>query len=461
MTHSFIIVFACVIVTCPIRLPAAEKPNIILIMADDFGYECVAANGGEYKTPSLDKLAATGMRFEECYVQPLCTPTRVQLMTGLYNVRNYFSFGKIGRDAKTFAHFLKDAGYTTGMAGKWQLGRAKKLPRRLGFDEFVLWQHTRRPPRYANPGLEYNGEERNFNNGEYGPDLINDFVLDFITRHREGPFFLYYSMMLTHGPFQPTPDSPDWNPQARGEKVKDAKYFGDMVAYADKLVGRVAAKLEELKIRENTLVIFLGDNGTAAGITSQFEGREVRGGKGQTIKRGMHVPLIANWPGHIAAGSVNANLVASTDFLPTFCEAAGAKLPAAMPADGQSFYAQLLGQTGTPRETLYSWYARGGAMKNVHEFAMTKQYKLYRDGQFFDVVADPEERAPRKIGELRGDAAGAASKLSSVLEQYTNARPVSVDAAAAAASQNSGRGDRARQRRGQRRRAAADRVESS
>ncbi|HJQ82063.1 MAG TPA: sulfatase-like hydrolase/transferase [Lacipirellulaceae bacterium] len=455
------IVFGCVVLTCPVRLPAAEKPNIVLIMADDFGYECVAANGGKYRTPNLDKLAATGMRFEECYVQPLCTPTRVQLMTGLYNVRNYFSFGKIGRDAETFAHFLKDAGYTTGMAGKWQLGRAKNLPRRLGFDEFVLWQHTRRPSRYANPGLEYNGDERDFSNGEYGPDLINDFVLDFITRHKEGPFFLYYSMMLAHAPFQPTPDSPDWNPQARDEKVKDAKYFGDMVAYADKLVGRVEAKLEELGIRENTLVIFLGDNGTGAGITSRFEGREIRGGKGQTIKRGMHVPLIANWPGHIAAGSVNDNLVASTDFLPTICDAAGAKLPTAMPADGQSFYAQLLGKTGTPRETLYCWYARGAAMKNVREFAMTKQYKLYRDGRFFDVVADPEERAPRKIAELRGDAAEAANKLSSVLEQYANARPASVDAAAAAASQNSGKGDRRRQRRGQRRRAAAGQVESS
>ena len=461
MMRFFMIVFGCVVLTCPVRLPAAEKPNIVLIMADDFGYECVAANGGKYRTPNLDKLAATGMRFEECYVQPLCTPTRVQLMTGLYNVRNYFSFGKIGRDAETFAHFLKDAGYTTGMAGKWQLGRAKNLPRRLGFDEFVLWQHTRRASRYANPGLEYNGDERDFSNGEYGPDLINDFVLDFITRHKEGPFFLYYSMMLAHAPFQPTPDSPDWNPQARDEKVKDAKYFGDMVAYADKLVGRVEAKLEELGIRENTLVIFLGDNGTGAGITSRFEGREIRGGKGQTIKRGMHVPLIANWPGHIAAGSVNDNLVASTDFLPTICDAAGAKLPTAMPADGQSFYAQLLGKTGTPRETLYCWYARGAAMKNVREFAMTKQYKLYRDGRFFDVVADPEERAPRKIAELRGDAAEAANKLSSVLEQYANARPASVDAAAAAASQNSGKGDRRRQRRGQRRRAAAGQVESS
>ncbi len=397
MKRFFSICFVWLVFTCQVQLLAAQKPNIILIMADDFGYECVGANGGQYETPHLDKLAATGMRFEQCYVQPLCTPTRVQLMTGLYNVRNYFSFGKIGRDAKTFAHFLKDAGYTTGMAGKWQLGRAKNLPRRLGFDEFVLWQHTRRPPRYANPGLEYNGEERNFDNGEYGPDLINDFVLDFITRHREGPFFLYYSMMLTHGPFQPTPDSPDWNPQARGEKAKDAKYFPDMVAYADKLVGRVEAKLEELGIRENTLVIFLGDNGTGAGIASRFEGRYIRGGKGQTIKRGMHVPLIVNWPGHVTAGSENDDLVASTDFLPTICEAAGAELPATMPTDGQSFYAQLLGQTGTPRETLYCWYARGQAMKSVHEFAMTKQYKLYRDGRFFDIVADPDETARGRL----------------------------------------------------------------
>jgi arylsulfatase A len=449
------IVFACVVLTCPIRLAAAAKPNIILIMADDFGFECVAANGGQYKTPHLDKLAATGMRFEQCHVQPVCTPTRLQLMTGLYNVRNYFSFGKIGRDATTFAHFLKGAGYATGMAGKWQLGRGKNLPRRLGFDEFVLWQHTRRPPRYANPGLEYNGEERDFNNGEYGPDLINDFACDFITRHREGPFFLYYSMVLTHAPFQPTPDSPDWNPRARGEQLRNAKHFAEMVTYADKLVGSVVAKLEELGIRENTLVLFLGDNGTGGGITSQFQGREIRGGKGQTIQRGMHVPLIANWPGHVAAGSVNDDLVASTDFLPTICDAAGVKLPADMPADGQSFYAQLLGQPATPRETLYCWYGRGDALKNVREFAMTRQYKLYRDGQFFDFIADPEEKAPRKIAELSGDAAAAARKLTSVLEQYANARPEEVDAAAAAASKNTDNSDRRRQRRRERRRAAA------
>ena len=133
---------------------AERRPNLVLIMADDFGYECVTANGGEsYRTPHLDRLAAGGMRFERCFVQPLCTPTRVQLMTGLYNVRNYLEFGLLDPQAVTFGHLLRAAGYATGIAGKWQLGQAPDLPRRFGFDEAYLWQHTRRPPRYANPGL--------------------------------------------------------------------------------------------------------------------------------------------------------------------------------------------------------------------------------------------------------------------------------------------------------------------
>lgn len=463
MKHMLFVVSACAACAAPVTLQAADKPNIVLIMADDFGYECVAANGGGYKTPHLDQMAATGMRFQECYVQPVCTPTRVQLMTGLYNVRNYFSFGKIGRDAKTFAHLLKDAGYATGIAGKWQLGRAKDLPQHLGFDEAALWQHTRRPPRFANPGLEYNGEERNFEDGEYGPELINDFALDFITRHQDGPFLLYYPMLLTHAPFQPTPDSPDYDPQARGEKRTNRRYFADMVAYADKMVGRVEAKLDELGIRDDTLVIFLGDNGTGGGVTSQFEGRPYRGGKGQTTKRGMHVPLIANWPGKIAPGSVNDDLVASTDFLPTLCEAAGVPLPPALPPDGQSFYPQLTGHSGAPRETFYCWYARGEAIKNVSEFAMTKQYKLYRGGRFFDLAADPDEQRPRQVAELTGAEAEAAAQLKDVLEQYADARPAEMDAAAAVAAKEkkTDGGQRKRKRRGRAGQATAAPPQSS
>jgi arylsulfatase A-like enzyme len=438
-------------------LAEASRPNIVLIMADDFGYECVTANGGQsYQTPHLDKLAATGMRFEHCYVQPLCTPTRVQLMTGVYNVRNYFSFGKIGRDATTFAHLLKDAGYATGIAGKWQLGRAKGLPRRLGFDEACLWQHTRRPPRYANPGLEYDGEERDFSSGEYGPDLVNDFALDFIARHKEGPFFLYYPMMLTHGPFQPTPDSADWDPAARGERVgRDVNHFAEMVAYADKLVGKLVARLDELGIRDNTLVLFLGDNGTGQGVTSQFKGKPYRGGKGLTTVAGMHVPLVVNWPGRIAAGGVNGDLIASTDFLPTLCEASGAKLPTSLPPDGQSFYPQLAGQGGAPRQWLYSWFAKGQGLSQVREFAMTKQHKLYRGGRFFDLVADPLEKSPRQVSELTGAEAEAARQLAAALDEYADARPPEVQAAAGAASRDEGRRPRRERRRGQRRRAAA------
>ena len=138
------------------------RPNIVWLSAEDLSPRLGAYGDPLARTPNLDRLAATGMRFERCHVQPLCTPTRVQLMTGMYNVRNYTQFGAIDRNVTTFAHLLKEAGYATAIAGKWQLGRGKNLPRRLGFDESCLWQHTRRPPRYANPGLEYDGEERDF-----------------------------------------------------------------------------------------------------------------------------------------------------------------------------------------------------------------------------------------------------------------------------------------------------------
>ena len=194
------------------------------------------------------------MRFDRCYVQPLCTPTRVGLMTGMSNARNYIEFGNMEPKSTTFGNLLKKAGYATAIAGKWQLGHDKDLPQRFGFDESCLWQHTRRPPRYANPGLEYNGVERDFNKGEYGPDLVSDFALKFIDENKSKPFFLYYPMMLTHAPYQPTPDSPDWDPKARGEQVNhDNKHFADMVAYMDKLVGKVVTKLDDLKLRDNTL----------------------------------------------------------------------------------------------------------------------------------------------------------------------------------------------------------------
>jgi len=406
---------------------SARQPNIILIMADDLGYETIGANGSEsYRTPELDRLAATGMRFENCFVQPLCTPTRVELMTGASNVRNYVRFGEIDPQATTFAHLLKKAGYATGIAGKWQLGRDKELPQKLGFNESCLWQHTRRPSRYANPGLEYNGVERDFRDGEYGPDLVNDWALDFITRHKAEPFLLYYPMMLTHGPYQPTPDSADWDPAFNGneKKRKDPKYFADMVAYMDKLVGRVTAKVDELGLREDTLIIFLGDNGTGKEITSQLKGQPYPGGKGLTTARGMHVPLIVNWPGRVPAGTVNGELVSSVDFLPTLCEASGAKPQASVTLDGRSFLPSALGKKGAPREPLYFWYSKDGGQARKTEFAMTQSRKLYRNGRFFDLTKDPfEEAEPLREEELSYEDAEVAKKLRGVLDRYADARP--------------------------------------
>lgn len=407
---------------------AADRPNIVLIMADDFGYEAVTANGGEsYQTPHLDRLAAQGVRFEQCHVQPLCTPTRVQLMTGKYNVRNYINFGTLLRSETTFGNLLKSAGYATGICGKWQLGHEVDAPQHFGFDESYLWQHTRRPPRYANPGLEHNGKELQFPEGSYGPKLVSDFALDFVTRHRDRPFFLYYPMILTHNPFQPTPDSPDWDPRAQGEQVhQHNKHFADMTAYMDKMIGRLDARLEELGLRENTLLMFIGDNGTNKSITSRFQGRDYPGGKGTTNCRGHHVPCIASWPAVMPRGRVNRDLISAADFLPTLCEAAGVAVPEQV--DGVSFLPQLRGERGTPREWLYCWYSpRQRLDLTVREFAFDHGYKLYRTGEFFDLAADPFETQPVDPSQLSTEAAASRAKLQAVLDQLADARPVELD----------------------------------
>ncbi len=407
---------------------APNRPNIILIMADDFGYECVTANGGQaYSTPNLDRLASSGMRFQQCHVQPLCTPTRVQLMTGRYNIHNYLKFGTLLRSEKTFGTLLKQAGYVTGICGKWQLGQEKDAPQHFGFDESLLWQQTRRPPRYANPGLELNGVEQEYPLGSYGPSLVNDFALDFITRHKDKSFFLYYPMILTHDPFQPTPDSSDWDPDAQGEGVlRNVKHFADMTAYMNKMVGHIDTKLSQLGLRENTLLLFIGDNGTHKTIASRFKDGKYVGGKGTTTERGTHVPMIVSWPGVIKQANVNNDLVSSADFLPTLCAAAGVTCPSNV--DGVSFYPQLLGKTGSPREWLYSWYSpRQGNDPHISEFAFNHCYKLYRTGEFFDLVKDPFEMDPLATTELAAPAADEAKKLQAILDRYRASRPKHLD----------------------------------
>ena len=403
----------------------SSKPNVILIMADDFGYECVGTNGGSsYKTPNLDKLAATGALFTQCYVQPLCTPTRVQLMTGQYNVRNYTVFGELHRSQKTFGNLFKDAGYVTGIAGKWQLGRDMNLPAHFGFDNYCLWQLMRRPPRYCNPGLDIDGKQFDYTNGEYGPDQVLDYALNFIEKNKAKPFLLYYPLILTHSPFQPTPGTPDWDPKRQGEQYNNVKHFKEMTEHMDANVGRLVKKLEETGLREKTLLIFIGDNGTESTVTSVLNGKEYRGGKGSTTAAGMHVPMIVNFPGTIKQRIVCDDLVDSTDFLPTICEAAGITIPKDWILDGGSFYPQLLGRKGTPREWVYCWYL--GQMKEGQQkiCVQNKQYKLYNDGKLYDLAADPLEQG-KPIGKNAQSAKQqtAAAELQKVLDCYKNARP--------------------------------------
>ncbi|HVX11570.1 MAG TPA: sulfatase-like hydrolase/transferase [Pirellulales bacterium] len=407
------------------RLEADERPNVILMLADDFGFECLGANGGtSYGTPHLDDLAATGARFEHCYAQPLCTPTRAQLMTGQSNVRNYVRFGFLDPQQITFAHLFRQAGYVTGIAGKWQLGGGFDGPRQFGFDEYCLWQLTRRPPRYANPGLEIDGRQIDFDAGEYGPDLIQQYALEFVRKHKDHPFLLYYPMMLTHRPFQPTPDSPDWDPRAIGEEVnQDEKHFREMTQYMDKQVGELVALLEEVGLRKKkTLVIFLGDNGTAK-VDSQWRGITVHGAKAQAIDAGTRVPLIVNWPGRIPAGRVVADLVDTTDFLPTLCDAATIPIPTMPPIDGQTFLPLALGAKSSRRDWLYTWYAPNqGRVDEPIEFARTHGYKLFRNGVMHR-LDDRYHEEPLDANQLDAEATAARQKLQTVLDRYAGARP--------------------------------------
>jgi arylsulfatase A len=408
------------------------KPNIIVILIDDMGYECIGANGcTSYKTPVIDGLAAKGVRFEHCYAQAVCTPTRVQMMTGIYNVRNYTDFGSMDPNCVTFANILKNAGYATCISGKWQLGEDLSLPKKFGFDENCLWHHMRRAGRYMNPGLEINGVSKDFTNGEYGPDIVSDYALDFIQRKKDQPFFLYYTMMLTHAPFDATPDSFDYNanpPVTKGFIRADGtnRHFADMVAYTDKLTGKLVAKLEELGLRENTLLIILGDNGTQRGVVSYMGEHKMIGGKGMPTDAGMHVPMIVSWPGKAAAGKVSRDLVDTTDFLPTVCEAAGVPVPPELHIDGNSFLPQVLGKEGTPREWYYCWYAPRKEKGITAEFAATRDFKLSRTGEFYDLRSDIQEQNPLSPDKLTGEMADAAKLLQGALDQYKNARPAAL-----------------------------------
>ena len=401
---------------------AQDQPNIILIMADDLGYETLQCNGGSsYITPELNALAQNGVRFTKAYSMPLCTPSRVQIMTGKYNFRNYTQFGLLEAEEKTFANLLKEAGYATAIAGKWQLGGGVEAPYHFGFDEYALWQIN--PGdfwyRYKDPKVYKNGKLMGQNRGMYGPDIYTDFLLDFIERKaNEGqPFLAYYPMCLVHDPFQPTPALDDYT-EFELKGLNHPTYFDDMMTHMDNIIGKVVAQLDNLGIRDNTLIIFTGDNGTDQAVVSLANGKVVRGGKGMPIERGTHVPLIVSYPAYDSAGLVSEHLIDFTDILPTLADAAKVAVGSDYGNDGQSFLAQLQGDDVKAREWIFCDYNSGKIQFPIVRYAQDYQYKLYDSGQLYNYVLDPEETQPINPYTLTRSHQSRFQKLKAILDKF-------------------------------------------
>jgi arylsulfatase A-like enzyme len=438
----------------------SKQPNIVLIMSDDLGYEVIGANGGSsYKTPSIDSMAQQGMRFENAHVMPLCTPTRLSLMTGKYNFRNYIGFGLIRPDEVTFGHLLTDAGYNTCISGKWQLysynppdqhpeerSSGQKIED-AGFDEFCVWHphHTEeKGSRYKNPVIYENGEFRTDTEGKYGEDIFCDYIIDFLERKKddEKPFFVYWPMAATHKPHEPTPDSPEWDsfdpPSNRSIGAKtwaeledgswedDPKFYRDMVEYHDKVIGRLLSYLKNQGLQEDTLVIYLGDNGSPADVCSMMhQHNEICGGKGKTNDRGTHVPLICLMPGTVPSKAVQTNLIEATDFLPTIFEAAGLNFPEGYIIDGRSFYPQLKGEKGSPRDWMFFHFEpmnRRSGLNDLRQirFIRDHKWKLYETGELYDLEADWDEDIPIYEVEDSKPQSEARNRLNPIFSQMTN-----------------------------------------
>ena len=373
----------------PASATPESPPNVILILVDDLGSEAIGCYGGtSYETPRIDALAAGGMRFTHAYSQTLCTPSRVKLMTGKSNLRNYVHFSILDPTERTIGDLAKEAGYATAVVGKWQLYGAKHYgdwmgkgthPRDAGFDNWCLWQVAELGSRYADPTLEVDGE-------------LREYLLDFAAEHQSEPFFIYYPMALTHEPFVRTPDSKEG-------KLSKQDRFADMVAYMDTIVGRIEDGLGKLGLRENTLLLYVTDNGSPRPVRSWVGSREVKGAKGSSTDAGIRVPMIASWPGTIAPGGVCDDLVDLSDFLPTLAKVFRFELGLKWPIDGRSFLPQLLGERGDPRKVLVIYSnPRPGEGRNPRvRFALDHRYKLYDDGRFYNTKYDPDEESP--LGE--------------------------------------------------------------
>ena len=378
-----------------------NQPNILFILLDDLGKEWVSGyDADDIETPNIDSLSNGGMQFTNVWSMPQCTPSRVTLMTGQYPFRhgwvNHYDVPRWGHGVNfdsnknpSLARILKKAGYKTCIAGKWQINDFRLQPESMiehGFDDYCMWTGgeggniKKSEERYWDPYIHTKQGSKTYH-GKFGEDIFSDFIIDFMEKNKQNPMFLYYPMCLPHGPLTTTPSEPHLNDKIDKHKA--------MVRYTDIILKKLVSALEKLKIRDNTIIFWTTDNGTAGSITGQINGEKIKGGKTYLTQNGVNEPFIVNWPGIISPGTKTNALIDFSDILPTFADLGGAELPKKYKYDGKSFKDLLIGKKNYSERswilTMGSHPAKiiDGKVNNVHIFRdralRDKRYKVFID----------------------------------------------------------------------------------
>ncbi len=391
---------------------AATAPNIVFVLLDDAGYGDIGCFGQKLiQTPNIDRIAAEGMRFTDCYAgAAVCAPCRAVLMTGLHGghapIRANAGTIPMLPEDRTVAQMLHEAGYATGGFGKWGLGDAGSVavPTKKGFDEFFgylhqvhahsyypefLWDNEKKFPLPGNSGGK---------TGQYSADLIAGRAMQFLRKQKPGkPFFLYFCTTLPHAKFE----GPDVKPYEDKPWTAGQKQYAAMVTRADRYVGEIAKHLRETGQERNTIIFVTSDNGAHSGEEKGFEffrsNDGLRGEKGQLYEGGIREPMMVRWPGRVKAGAVSHLPWAFCDFFPTAAAIAGVPAPAGL--DGISVLPELLGQEQKRHEYLYWEHHRNNA--KTKDLDLTAMVQAVRMGDWKGIRLKPG--VPLELYDLRTD----------------------------------------------------------
>ena len=391
-----------------------DTPSIVLIFADDLGIEALNTYGGHgVRTPHLDKLASNGMVFTHCFANPACSPSRAEIMTGTYprftgikHVLTKWSDATYldPKRFNSFANQLKKVGYTTAIAGKWNISWLERndTVKDFGFDEHCLWQMFDRDgnkrSRYYQPHFRIDGKVEEDSIAErFGPDVLVDFMIDFMKRKKDQPFLIYYPALLVHTPYVRVPGGDATSRLPDSEQKNGSECFPEMVEYLDKNIGRLVNAVDDLGISNNTIILFCADNGTHGPVTSIWgESRtRIKGGKMTMTDRGARVPLIVRWPGTVESGTQCDDLVELADFLPTFLEIAAAPQPMQR-IHGQSFVPKLKGEDSSSREWVHIEYKNERQIR-TKDWTYTDEGTLTKVNEFGQPENDPEEQNGQSV----------------------------------------------------------------